>query len=104
MTSPFRHEARGSMSPQHRAKIFAERDGRCHVCTRRLTARDHWDVDHILALERGGTDDDTNLAPICEVCHDKKTGGDHAAAGHNRRVYTKHVVPKQFQRSRSWRR
>jgi 5-methylcytosine-specific restriction endonuclease McrA len=92
------------MTPQRRAKIFGDHDGRCYVCTRRLTARDHWDIDHVLALERGGTDDDSNLAPICEHCHSIKTGEDHAAGGHIRRTYTKHVVPSAFRRSKAWRR
>jgi len=101
--SPFTHHKRGSITPQRRARIFAAHEGRCHSCTRKLTPADDWDCDHILALEAGGTDDDSNLAPICDWCHDLKTSADHATAGKGRRRYSKHVVPKRFQKSRSWR-
>ena len=31
------------------------------------------DVDHIVPKSRGGTDDWTNLQPLCHSCHSKKT-------------------------------
>lgn len=101
--TPFAHHKRGAMTPQRRARIFAAADGRCHKCTRKLGPADDWDCDHIIALENGGNDDDANLAPCCDWCHDDKTADDHAAAGKGRRRFTKHTVPKRFQRSRAWR-
>lgn len=101
--NPFTHAKRGSMTPQRRARIFAAADGRCWKCTRRLGPADDWDCDHKIALERGGSDDDDNLAPICEWCHTDKTGDDHAEAGKMRRSYSKHVVPGRFRKSRGWR-
>ena len=98
--SPFDHHKRGAMTPQRRARIFAAHEGRCHMCLRRLGPGDDWDVDHVQALERGGDDDDANLAPICDWCHDTKTADDHAEAGKGRRRYTKHVVPQRFRKSR----
>lgn len=102
MTSPFHHHQRGSLSPQRRARLFAERGGKCAVCTRKLSPGDDWDVDHIHALERGGTDDDGNLQVICGWCHTTKTAEDHSEAGKLRRSYTRHVVPQRF-RKRGWR-
>jgi 5-methylcytosine-specific restriction protein A len=101
--TPFTHAKRGSMTPQRRARIFAAHDGRCHKCTRKLGPADGWEVDHIIALSAGGTDDDANLAPCCDWCHDEKSDDDTSAAGKGRRRYSKHVVPKRFQRSRAWR-
>jgi 5-methylcytosine-specific restriction enzyme A len=103
MTSPFEHAKRRSMTPQRRARIFAAHDERCHKCTRKIRPGEDWDVDHVLALERGGTDDDDNLAPICEWCHTDKTADDHATAGHMRRGYTKHNVPGRFRKAKGWR-
>lgn len=103
MGHPFTHARRGSMTPLRRAAIFARGNGLCHVCTRKLHPGDWWDCDHVIALENGGTDDDDNLAPCCEVCHAMKTGEDHAKAGKGRRNYTRHVVPKEFRKGRGWR-
>lgn len=100
----FQHAKRGSMTPQRRARIFQAAGGKCHKCGRKLGPADDWDADHVLALELGGTDDDANLAPCCDWCHVDKTGEDHAAAGHGRRMATKHCVPKRFRQSKGWRR
>lgn len=101
--SVFRHENRGSMSPQRIARIYADNGGKCHVCGRKLVVGDKYEIDHKHALELGGTDDDSNLAPICEGCHIIKTAGDHAEAGHMRRSFTKHVVPSDKMGRRKWR-
>lgn len=101
--SPFVHHKRGAMTEQRVARIFAANGGKCHRCGRKLGPSDDYDIDHIIALENGGTDDDGNLAPCCEWCHVEKTADDHATAGHARRAYTKHVVPKKFRKSRGWR-
>lgn len=99
----FTHHKRGSMSPQRIARIFAACEGRCKgKCGRKLGPSDDYDIDHILALENGGTDDDANLQVICEWCHESKTGDDHALAGHGRRMATKHTVPKKFRTKRGW--
>lgn len=102
MSNPFQHNARGSMTPQRRARIFAGCEGRCHKCKRRLGPSDFWIVEHLIALECGGTDDDSNLGITCEWCLPEKNAEDHAAAGHMRRSYTKHVVPSGFRKGRGW--
>jgi 5-methylcytosine-specific restriction protein A len=99
----FVHNRRGAMTPQRVARIFLASGGKCHVCGRLLRPGDDYEIDHKLALENGGTDDDDNLAPCCDWCHKGKTADDHALAGHGRRMATKHVVPKRFKKS-TWRR
>lgn len=101
--NPFEHAKRNSMTPQRRAKLFAMHGPYCAECTRKMGPGDDWDLDHIVALERGGTDDDANFQVLCEVCHTAKTGEDHAEAGKMRRSYTKTVVPKRFRQKRGWR-
>lgn len=103
MSNPFQHVARKRFSAQERAEVFALREGRCHRCTRQLGPRDDWTLEHVIALENGGTNDINNLDVTCEWCEPTKTAEDHSAAGHNRRVYTRHNVPSRFRRSRSWR-
>lgn len=103
MSNPFDHHRRGSVTPQRRARIFAAADGKCHVCTRTIGPADYWEVEHVTALERGGTDEDGNLAPVCEWCHKPKTADDHAESGRMRRSYTRHVVPREYRKGRGWR-
>lgn len=105
------------MSPQRIARVFALRLGRCGVegkdehgntvwgdgCGWKFGVKGDYEIDHVLALERGGTDDESNLQLLCCACHAKKTPKDHAAAGHMRRSYTKHVVPSGFRKGRGWR-
>ena len=103
MSNPFSHARRGSMPPQRVARIHAAAHGCCHVCGRKLGPSDDYEIDHVIALENGGSDDDENLRPCCSWCHGMKTGDDHEQAGHARRTYTKHNVPARFRKSRSWR-
>ncbi len=39
------------------------------------------DVDHIVPKAKGGSDDRSNLQPLCEACHKAKTVADRMAAG-----------------------
>lgn len=53
--------------------VILQRDsGICHVC-RQPGANE---VDHIIPVAEGGTDEATNLAAIHRVCHRKKTGAE----------------------------
>lgn len=104
MSSTFTHAKRGSMTEQRALKIFEAHGGRCSgPCARKLMPQDDWDVDHIVALENGGTDDDSNLQILCEWCHKPKTADDHALAGHGRRMAVKSKVPRKFKQKRGWR-
>lgn len=100
----FVHDRRGAMTPRRRAQIFLTHNGRCHKCTRTLRPSDDWDVDHVIALEIGGTDDDTNLAPICDWCHKPKTADDHGKGAKGKRLAINHNVPSRFKPKRGWNR
>lgn len=102
--NPFVHEPRKRFTAQERAKIFAMRGGRCHRCTRKLGPADTWILEHLIALENGGTNEEANMDVTCSWCEPEKTAEDHQAAGHSRRAFTRHVVPREFMRSKSWRR
>lgn len=50
------------------------RDGwLCQPCRRAGKHRRAVQVDHVVSLARGGTDDPSNLQAICKACHDVKT-------------------------------
>jgi hypothetical protein len=107
MSNPFEHDRRKSMTPQQRARIFAANKGCCgwinagkqEGCGRKLTAHDKWRVEHGNALENGGTDKDDNKGISCGWCWPAKDAEDHGKAAHNRKTYTKHVVPTADRKS-----
>lgn len=100
----FIHAKRGSMTGARVARIFQAAGGRCHICKRKLGPADHYEIDHVIALSKGGSDDDSNLAPACEWCHDAKSDRDTSDAAKGKRMVVKHVVPKAYrQKGRGWR-
>lgn len=102
--NPFEHEKRKHFTAQQRAEIFALRMGRCHRCKRKLGPADKWILEHLIALENGGTNDFDNLDVTCSWCEPQKTAEDHSKAAHGKRAFTKHFVPSEFRRSKAWRR
>lgn len=104
MSNPFMHDRRRAMTSGRVAQIFARCDGRCGTCRRKFRAAEDYEVDHIIPLSGGGTDDDDNLQILCPGCHLIKTGGDVSDAAKGKRRYVKHVVPKRFRQSKGWRR
>lgn len=91
---PFHHKRRRTRTALQKAAIFVERGGCCHLCSRRLGPADKWDLDHIIPLSKGGTDDDDNLAPACSWCHGKKTKADAGTVAKGKRAFAKHIGAK----------
>ena len=53
-----------------RDEIFKRDKYTCQVCCR---VGGELELDHIMNVARGGTDDDSNLRTICTACHKPKT-------------------------------
>lgn len=100
MRSPWHHEPRIVLSEQKTAKLFLERGGCCHMCKRKLYAGDQWIVEHLIALENGGTNDWSNLGITCSWCKPIKDADDHKNAGHSRRMVTRHIIPKSLRKTK----
>ena len=98
MRSAWHHDPRIKLTEQQVAKLFLERHGCCRECGRKLTARDQYIVEHVIALENGGTNDWDNLGLTCSWCKPIKDAADHAQAGKQRRTATKHLVPKTMRK------
>ena len=101
MTNPFHHEPRKKFSARERAEIFAAADGKCANCKRKIRIGEEWDIDHTLALSRGG--DNEGIQVLCEFCHGAKTSDDISEASKMKRTYVRQNVPARFRRSKSWR-
>ncbi len=68
-----------------RERIFNRDCGLCQECQRNGQLTLATQVDHIIALANGGSNDDDNLECICDDCHDRKTNAD---LGYKPRVVT----------------
>lgn len=76
-------QGRGGRPWRRKRDRVLDRDGRlCQPCKAagRLTLADQ--VDHVVPLAEGGSDDDSNLQAICGGCHKAKT---HAEATRGRK-------------------
>lgn len=94
MSNPWQHEPRKRLTDQDRTRVFLARDGICSQCSRKLSVGDDWIVEHVLALECGGTNDWANLLITCMWCKPSKDAADHKQAGKQRQSATKHFLPK----------
>ena len=65
---------RGRRWMEIRAFIFAT-EKYCRVCRRLGYQVLAVELDHVVALERGGNDEPENLQPLCHECHAAKTAG-----------------------------
>ena len=60
-----------SVSQLLKKKVAANQKWKCGHCAQVLDAS--YEVDHILALYKGGSNDESNLVALCRNCHGKKT-------------------------------
>lgn len=105
MTSPWSPTPRQRLTDQQRAELFVDENGKCFDCGRFIRSGEVWTVEHVIALENGGTNDRSNLKICCPNCKPTKDASDHHKAAKSRHVRTKHVLPRSQRTSRfpGWR-
>lgn len=75
---------RGGSWMAKRERVAMRHGYRCAACDRVLMPG-QWECDHIIPREQGGSNDESNLQPLCQVpCHQNKTAQE--AKARNRRV------------------
>ena len=60
-------------STSFRLNLFLNRKGTCGRCSQKIDAGKAWDIDHIIPLALGGTNEPENLQILCKPCHQSKT-------------------------------
>lgn len=60
-----------SVSAAKKKRVAAAQEWKCDMCGETLD--ETYEVDHIIALCDGGTNEDSNLRALCRPCHAKKT-------------------------------
>ncbi len=66
---------RGRRLQARRARFFAD-NPLCVECRKRGVVRVWTQLDHIIALDNGGLDVESNLQGLCDECHTIKTAKD----------------------------
>jgi 5-methylcytosine-specific restriction enzyme A len=102
--SPWHHEPRKRLTEQDKTKLFLERNGCCRECGHKFRPGDkrEWIIEHILALENGGTNDWENLGITCTLCKPAKDAEDHAQAAKSRSKAVRHFLPKSQRQKKPW--
>ena len=90
---------RKRLSPRQRLAIWERDKGVCALCHHPINGvKEKWIVEHMIALELGGLDDEGNMAVVHKLCADEKTNGksgDHAMAAKAKRVKRAHICIKK---------
>lgn len=100
MTHAFKHEKREYLTDHERADLFLEKDGRCHVCRRKLRSGDSWTAEHFNALSTGGSNKWRNWDVTCSWCRPKKDADDATKAAKIRAVAVSMVIPTDQRQKR----
>ena len=102
---------RRKLTPHRRLQIWERAAGVWILCKRPIHGvRDRWSVEHIRALELGGADELSNMAPAHEVCALAKTREDHRRAAKAKRQKIRHSGadgpkrPLPFGKASQWKR
>lgn len=97
MSNPFITTPRKEFTRQFRAKFCLARGGVCANCTSKVRGKT-WEIDHIVSLENGGTNDESNLQLLCAGCHKLKTSNDRMRAAKSRAQTISDIVPTIYRR------
>ena len=66
-----KNSSKRSVSETKKKYVAAQQGWKCGDCQRQLPA--WFEVDHVIALEHGGSNHIDNLVALCRDCHGKKT-------------------------------
>lgn len=91
---------RKRLTDQQRAKLFLDRGGKCHKCTRPIRAGEEWIAEHLTALQIGGGNEPENWGLTCCNCLPAKNSADAKIAAKARHVATAHLVPTSQRQKR----
>ena len=75
-----------------RAKVFERDQGVCLDCQK---YDPHWEMDHEVALWRGGRDDIDNCVTRCRRCHLRKTVGETPIRAKTDRLRERHDLTQK---------
>lgn len=98
--NPFVHEKRKPLTDQERARLFLERGGRCHRCTRKIMRGEKWFDEHVHSLGTAGTNAWNNRALTCVNCFPEKNAEDAKKVAKGRSIAVNMIIPRSQRRSK----
>ena len=75
---------------QARFRIVHDQDFKCAICMHKIPVE--FNIDHIVPLWDGGTNERSNLQGVCVACHDGKTGPETRVRCERRRARRESVM------------
>ena len=83
---------RRKLTSRQRLSIWERARGICVLCDQAIDGvRERWIIEHIRALELGGSDEPDNMGPAHETCGRSKTRDDHRRAAKAKRQKIHHL-------------
>ena len=96
---------RRTLTGKARLALLNAHASRCHICGGAIEAGQRWEVEHVIPLAMGGTDEPDNMRPAHAKCHREKTAKDVPAIAKAKRVEIAHrgaKAPKSPIKSRGF--
>ena len=85
---------RRHLSTKARTAIFVASGGICHLCGGKITVGQAWEIEHVIPLAQGGSDEPDNMRPAHARCHKAKTADDLGNIARAKRREAKHIGAK----------
>ena len=73
-TATRKSNKRAYISPLTKKRVAAKYRWRCRLCNKLLDGT--YEIDHIIPISLGGTNDENNLAPVHRSCHQVKSANE----------------------------
>ena len=89
---------RRAFSARERLDYFLRANGNCAQCALKITPGKRWDIDHVIPLALGGSNEASNLQILCQPCHTQKTRTDLSANAKARRIQIRHLGASRSKR------
>lgn len=77
---------RKHFNQDERKEILLIGNSQCNQCKKCI--KKHFEIDHIMPLAQGGSNDIENLQILCKGCHQEKTRNEHEAGAYNNKLDT----------------
>lgn len=91
------------LSVRKRAEFFTSKGGKCALCDGKIAVGQPWHIDHIIALELGGADEEGNWQLVHDRCHRTKTKDDVRTIAKSNRIRARHMGIRKRPAFRGWR-